>query len=64
MLLILQLKYLYIYIIVVMYVSKFVIIKYYICLYKALFSYTIKNGTKRPTFFNISHQAEYELNIT
>ena len=33
-------------------------------LYKALFYYTIKNDTKRQTVFNLSHQAEYELNIT
>ena len=48
--------------ILAMYVSKFVTIKYYIilkflqindyiCLYKALFSYTIKNGTKKTNSF-------------
>ena len=31
---------------------------------KALFSYTIKNSTKKPTVFNVAHQTEYELKIT
>ena len=61
MLIILQVK-ANIYTILAMYVSKFVIIKYYIklkflqikdkmCLYKALFSYTIKNVTKKTNSF-------------